>query len=169
MMAIGDCLNGALNKLLQHTCKDLLQKWSQEGGKKDCAIDVILEMLKDEGELHDKQALKTSLENIDDWQIIKKLMGLAALMDNWNFYLYTVLVERVLSREKTTREVITGNIRVLIYLQFGDDAVEKIAPAIETIEDLQELKQVFIAAARALSLSGFWTGLSELQKAEPQK
>jgi len=168
-MAIDDCLNAALHKLLQHTCKDLIQKWSHEGGKKDFAIGVILETLKDQGELHDEQALKTSVQNIDDWQIIKKLMGLAALMDDWTFYIYTALIERVLNREKHTREVITGDIRVLIYLQFGDDAVEKVAPAIERIEDLQELKQVFIEAARALNLFTFWTGLSELQNAEPQK
>ena len=166
MMAIDDCLNGAFRKLLQHTCKDLIQKWSQEGGKKDFAIDVILEMLKDRYQLQDEQTLKTSLENIDDWQTIKKLMGLAAFREDWIFHAYTALIERVLNSKEHTKEGITGDIRAAIYIQFGDDAVEKIAPAIESIEDLQELKQVFIAAARALNLLTFRTAHPALQNTE---
>ena len=166
MMAIDGYLNTAFSKLLQHTCKDLIQKWSQEGGKKDFAIDVILEMLKDRYQLQDEQALKTSLQNIDDWQTIKKLIGLAAFMEDWIFHSYTALIERVLNSEGHTREGITGDIRALIYLQFGDAAVEKIAPAIESIEDLQELKQVFIEGARALNFFTFRTALSALQSTE---
>ena len=53
MMVIDDYLNGAFSKLLQHTCKDLIQKWSHEGGKRDFAIGVILEPLKDRYKLRD--------------------------------------------------------------------------------------------------------------------
>ncbi len=166
MMVIDDYLNGAFSKLLQHTCKDLIQKWSHEGGKRDFAIGVILETLKDRYQLRDEQALKTYLQNIDDWQVIKKLMLLAAFMEDWIFISYTALIERVLNSEEHTRERITGDIRALIYLQFGDDAVEKIAPAIESIEDLQELKQVFIAAARAPNFLTFRTAHPALQNTE---
>lgn len=166
MMVIDDYLNGAFSKLLQYTCKDLIQKWSHEGGKRDFAIGVILETLKDRYQLRDEQTLKTYLQNIDDWQVIKKLMLLAAFMEDWIFISYTALIERVLNSEEHTREGITGDIRALIYLQFGDDAVEKIAPAIESIEDLQELKQVFIAAARAPNILTFRTAHPALQNTE---
>ena len=93
-------------------------------------------------------------------------MLLAAFMEDWIFISYTALIERVLNSEEHTRERITGDIRALIYLQFGDDAVEKIAPAIESIEDLQELKQVFIAAARAPNFLTFRTAHPALQNTE---
>ena len=34
MITIDSYLNKAFDKLLERTCKDLIQKWSQEGGKK---------------------------------------------------------------------------------------------------------------------------------------
>ena len=87
-------------------------------------------------------------------------------MEDWIFHPYTALIERVLNSEEHTREGITGDIRALIYLQFGNDAVEKVAPAIESIKDLSELKEVFIAAARALNLLTFRTAHSALQNTE---
>ena len=155
MITIDSYLNEAFDKLLERTCKDLIQKWSHEGGKKEFAIGVILETLKDRYQLRDEQTLKTYLQNINDWQTIKKLMGLAAFMEDWIFVPYTALIERVLNSEEHTRERITGDIRALIYLQFGDDVIEELAPAIESIEDLQELKEVFISAARTPNLLTF--------------
>ena len=166
MITIDSHLNEAFDKLLERTCKDLIQKWNHEGGKRDFAIGVILETLKDRGQLDDEQALKTSLQNVDDWQVIKKLMLLAAFMEDWIFTSYTALIERVLNSEEHTREGISGDIRVLIYLQFGDDAVKKVAPALESIEDLQELKEVFIAAARAPNLLTFRQAHPALQNTE---
>ena len=156
--------NTAFDELLQRTCKELIQKWNHEGGKRDFAIGVILEMLKDRYQLRDEQTLKTSLQNIDDWKIIKKLMGLAAFMEDWIFAAYIALIERVLNSEEHTRERITGDIRALIYLQLGKDIIEELAPAIQRIEDLQELKQVFIAAARAPNLGTLRQAHPELQK-----
>ena len=115
-------------------------KNGHEGGKRDFTIGVILEMLKDRCQLKDEQPLKTSLQNIDDWKIIKKLMGLAAFMEDWIFAAYAAVIERVLNSEEHTREGIIGDIRVLIYLQLGKDVVEEVTPAIQTIEDLSELK-----------------------------
>ncbi len=169
MITIDSYLNEAFDKLLERTCKDLIQKWSDEGGKKEFAIGVILETLKDRYQLRDEQALKTYLQNINDWQTIKKLMGLAAFMEDWIFVSYTALIERVLNSEEHTRERITGDIRALIYLQFGDDVIEELAPAIESIEDLQELKEVFIAAARTpnlLTFRGAHPALQNSKKAE---
>ena len=163
MITIDSYLNEAFDKLLERTCKDLIQKWSHEGGKRDFAIGVILEMLKDRCQLKDEQSLKTSLQNIDDWQIIKKLMGLAAFMEDWIFAAYTAIIERVLNSEEHTREGIIGDIRVLIFLQLGEDIVEEVTPAIQSIDDLQELKQVFIAAARAPNLGTFRQAHPELQ------
>ena len=160
---IDSYFNTAFDELLQRTCKDLIQKWNHEGGKRDFAIGVIIEMLKDRYQLRDEQALKTSLENIDDWKIIKKLMGLAAFMEDWIFAAYTALIERVLNSEEHTRERIMGDIRALIYLQLGNDIIEELTPAIQRIEDLQELKQVFIAAARAPNLGTLRQAHPELQ------
>ena len=163
MMTIDSYLNEAFDKLLERTCKELIQKWSHEGGKRDFAIGVILEMLKDRCQLKDEQPLKTSLQNIDDWQIIKKLMGLAAFMEDWIFAAYAAVIERVLNSEEHTREGIIGDIRVLIYLQLGKDIIEELTPAIQRIEDLSELKQVFIAAARTPNLGTFRQAHPELQ------
>ena len=163
MITIDSYLNEAFDKLLERTCKDLIQKWSHEGGKRDFAIGVILEMLKDRCQLKDEQPLKTSLQNIDDWKIIKKLMGLAAFMEDWIFAAYAAVIERVLNSEEHTREGIIGDIRVLIYLQLGEDVVAEVTPAIQSIDDLQELKQVFIAAARAPNLGTFRQAHPELQ------
>ena len=123
-------------------------------------------MLKDRYQLRDEQALKTSLQNIADWQIIKKLIGLAAFMQDWIFAAYTALIERVLNSEEHTRERIIGDIRALIYLQLGNDIIEELTPAIQRIEDLQELKQVFIAAARAPNLGTLRQAHPELQNTE---
>ena len=82
-------------------------------------------------------------------------MLLAAFMEDWIFTTYTALIERVLNSKEHTRERITGDIRAAIYLQFGTDTVKKVASALESIEDLQELKEVFIAAARAPNLGTF--------------
>lgn len=163
---IDSYFNTAFDELLQRTCKELIQKWNHEGGKRDFAIGVILEMLKDRYQLRDEQALKTSLQNIDDWKIIKKLMGLAAFMEDWIFAAYTALIERALNSEEHTRERIIGDIRALIYLQLGKDIIEELAPAIQRIEDLQELKQVFIAAARAPNLGTLRQAHPELQNTE---
>ena len=158
--------NTAFDELLERTCKELIQTWNHEGGKRDFAIGVILEMLKDRYQLRDEQALKTSLQNIDDWKIIKKLMGLAAFMEDWIFAAYIALIERVLNSKEHTRERIIGDIRALIYLQLGKDIIEELTPAIQRIEDLQELKQVFIAAARAPNLGTLRQAHRELQNTE---
>ncbi len=163
MITIDSYINEAFDELLERTCKELIQKWAHEGGKRDFAIGVILEMLKDRCQLKDEQALKTSLQNIDDWKIIKKLMGLAAFMEDWIFAPYAALIERVLNSEEHTREGIIGDIRVLIYLQLGKDVMEEVTLAIQRIEDLSELKQVFIAAARAPNLGTFRQAHPELQ------
>ena len=163
MCTIDSYFNSAFDELLERTCKDLIQKWNHEGGKREFAIGVILEMLKDRCQLKDKQPLKTSLQNIDDWKIIKKLMGLAAFMEDWIFAAYTALIERVINSEKHTREGIIGDIRVLIFLQLGEDVMEEVTPAIQNIDDLRELKQVFIAAARAPNLGTFRQAHPELQ------
>ena len=163
MITIDSYLNEAFDKLLERTCKELIQKWNHEGGKRDFAIGVILEMLKDRCQLKDEQPLKTFLQNIDDWQIIKKLMGLAAFMEDWIFVSYTALIQRVINSEKHTRENIIGDIRALIYLQLGKDIMEELTPAIQRIEDLSELKQVFIAAARAPNLGTLRQAHPELQ------
>lgn len=166
MITIDNYFNTAFDELLERTCKDLIQKWNHEGGKREFAIGVILEMLKDRYQLRDEQALKTSLQNIADWQIIKKLIGLAAFMQDWIFAAYTALIERVLNSEEHTRERIIGDIRALIYLQLGNDIIEELTPAIQRIEDLQELKQVFIAAARAPNLGTLRQAHPELQNTE---
>ena len=166
MITIDNYFNTAFDELLERTCKDLIQKWNHEGGKRDFAISVILEMLKDRYQLRDEQALKTSLQNIADWQIIKKLMGLAAFMQDWIFAAYTALIERILNSEEHTRERIIGDIRALIYLQLGNDIIEELTPAIQRIEDLQELKQVFIAAARAPNLGTLRQAHPEFQNTE---
>ncbi len=163
MGTIDSYFNTAFDELLERTCKDLIQKWNHEGGKRDFAIGVILEMLKDQGQLKDEQALKTYLQNIDDWKIIKKLMGLAAFMEDWIFVSYTALIERVLNSKEHTREGVIGDIRALIYLQLGKDIIEELTPAIQRIEDLQELKRVFIAAARAPNLGTLRQAHPELQ------
>ena len=163
MITIDSYLNEAFDKLFERTCKDLIQKWSHEGGKRDFAIGVILEMLKDRCQLKDEQPLKTSLQNIDDWKIIKKLMGLAALIEDWIFSAYTAVIEQVINSEEHTREGIIGDIRVLIYLQLGEDVVEEVTRAIQRIEDLSELKQVFITAARAPNLVTLRQAHPELQ------
>ena len=163
MITIDSYLNEAFDELLERTCKDLIQKWNHEGGKREFAIGVILEMLKDRGQLDDEQALRTSLQNVDDWKIIKKLMGLAAFMEDWMFIPYTVLIERVLNSQEHTREGMIRNIRTLIYLQLGKDVAEEVTSAIQSIEDLQELKAVFIAAARAPNLGTFRQAHPELQ------
>ena len=123
-------------------------------------------MLKDRCQLKDEQPLKTYLQNIDDWKIIKKLMGLAAFMEDWIFVSYTALIERVINSEEHTREGIIGDIRALIYLQLGNDIIEELTPAIQRIEDLSELKQVFIAAARAPNLGTLRQAHPELQNTE---
>ena len=46
MMIIDSYFNKAFDELLERTCKDLIQKWNHEGGKKDFAIGVILETFK---------------------------------------------------------------------------------------------------------------------------
>ena len=166
MITIDNYFNTAFDELLERTCKDLIQKWNHEGGKREFAIGVILEMLKDRYQLRDEQALKTSLQNIADWQIIKKLIGLAAFMQDWIFAAYTALIERVLNSEEHTRERIIGDIRALIYLQLGNDIIEELTAAIQRIEDLQELKQVFIAAARAPNLGTLRQAHPELQNTE---
>lgn len=166
MMVIESCLNEAVDKLLERTCKELIQKWNHEGGKIDFAIGVILETFKGRGQLDDDHNLKTYLQNVDDWQVIKKLMLLATFMEDWLFIGYTALIQRVLNSKEHTREGITGDIRAAIYIQFGDDAVKKVAPALESIEDLQELKQVFIAAARAPTLGTFRRAHPALQNTE---
>ena len=163
---IDSYFDNAFDKLLERTCKELIQKWNHDGGKRDFAIGVILETLKDRYQLRDEQALKTSLQNIADWQIIKKLMLLAAFMEDWIFSPYTALIERVINSEKHTREGISGDIRALIYLQLGNDVIEELTPAIQRIEDLQELKQVFIAAARAPNLVTLRQAHPELQNTE---
>ena len=160
---IDSYFNTAFDELLERTCKEIIQKWNHEGGKRDFAIGVIIEMLKDRYQLRDEQALKTSLQNIDDWKIIKKLMGLAAFMEDWIFATYIAFIERVLNSEEHTREGIIGDIRALIYLQLGKDIIEELTPAIQRIEDLQELKQVFIAAARAPNLGTLRQAHPELQ------
>lgn len=66
-------------------------------------------------------------------------MGLAAFMEDWIFVPYTALIERVLNSKEHTRERIIRNIRALIYLQLGNDIIEELTPAIQRIEDLQEL------------------------------
>ena len=166
MITIDSYFNKAFDELLERTCKDLIQKWNHEGGKKDFAIGVILETFKGRGQLDDDHVLKMDLQKVDDWQVIKKLMLLAAFMEDWIFTGYTALIERVLNSEKHTREGITGDIRAAIYLQFGTDAVKKVAPALESIEDLQELKEVFIAAARAPNLLTFRQAHPALQNTE---
>ena len=165
MITIDSYLNEAFDKLLERTCKDLIQKWSAEGGKKDFAIGVIIEMLKDRGELEDEQALKTSLQNIDDWQIIKKLMGLAALIDDSGiFSAYTQIIELGLKNDKSTREEIIRDIKLLLLLQLGTNVMKELAPKIQSIDDLQELKEVFIAAARAPNLATFRGAHPKFQK-----
>ena len=163
MITIDSYINEAFDELLERTCKELIQKWKHEGGKRDFAIGVILEMLKDQCQLKDEQPLKTSLQNIDDWQIIKKLMGLAAFMEDWIFAAYAAVIERVLNSEEHTREGIIGDTRILIYLQLGKDVMEEVTPAIQRIEDLSELKQVFIAAARVPNLGTLRQAHPELQ------
>ena len=165
MITIDSYLNEAFDKLLERTCKDLIQKWSHEGGKRDFAIGVILEMLKDRDQLDNEHALKTSLQNIDDWQIIKKLMGLAAFMSPGIFAAYTEIIERGIKRDKSTREEIIRDTKTLLILQLGADAMKKVAPTIQGIDNLQELKQVFIAAARAPNLGTFRTALPQQQHA----
>ena len=166
MIPIESCLDTAFDELFERTCKDLIQKWNHEGGKRDFAIGVIIEMLKDKGQLEDEQDLKTLLQNIDDWKIIKKLMGLAALAEDWIFVAYTALIEGVLNSAEHTREDIIMNIRLLIYLQLGENVMKELTPAIEKIADLQELKQVFIAAARAPNLLTLRQAHPELQNTE---
>ena len=146
--------------------QELIQKWNHEGGKRDFAIGVILEMLKDQGQLKDEQALRTSLQNIDDWKIIKKLMGLAAFMSPGIFAAYTGIIEHHIKTDESTRDEIIRDIKVLLILQLGADAMEKVAPTIQNIDDLQELKQVFIAAARAPNLGTFRQAHPELQNTE---
>lgn len=79
------------------------------------------------------------------------------------FVPYTVLIERVLNSEEHTRDSIIRNIRTLIYLQLGKDIAEEVTPAIQNIEDLSELKEVFIAAARAPNLGTFRQAHPQLQ------
>ena len=165
MWTIDGYFDTAFDELLQRTCKELIQKWSHEGGKRDFAIGVILEMLKDQGQIKDEQALRTSLQNIDDWKIIKKLMGLAAFMSPGIFAAYTGIIEHI-KTDESTRDEIIRDIKVLLILQLGADAMEKVAPTIQGIDDLQELKQVFIAAARAPNLLTFKAALSQQQHAE---
>jgi len=166
MWTIDGYFDTAFDELLERTCKELIQKWNHEGGKRDFAIGVSLEMLKDRGELKDEQALKTSLQNIDDWKIIKKLMGLAAFMSPGIFAAYTGIIERHIKTDESTRDEIIRDIKVLLILQLGADAMEKVAPTIQGIDDLQELKQVFIAAARAPNLATFRQAHPELQNTE---
>lgn len=163
---IDSYFNTAFDELLERTCKELIQKWNHEGGKRDFAIGVILEMLKDQGQLKDEQALRTSLQNVDDWKIIKKLMGLAAFMSPGIFAAYTGIIEHHIKTDESTRDEIIRDIKVLLILQLGADAMEKVAPTIQGIDDLQELKQVFIAAARAPNLLTFKAALSQQQHAE---
>lgn len=169
MGMIDSYFNNAFDELLQRTCKDLIQKWNHEGGKREFAIGVILEMLKDRGQLDDEQALKTTLQNIYDWKTVKKLMGLAALMEGYIFSAYIEIIEQGLNSDNRSREEIIKDIRLLLLLQLGTDVVNEVMPAIQSIDDLQELKQVFIAAARAPNLGTFRTAHPKLKKREETK
>ena len=166
MITIDSYLNEAFDKLLERTCKDLIQKWSHEGGKRDFAIGVILETLKDQEQLDDEQSLKTSLQNVDDWKIIKKLMGLAAFMPPNIFAVYVSIIERGLKDHDSTKKVIIAETQLLLSLQLGPDVADEMIPAVQSIEDLQELKQVFIAAARAPNLGTFRQAHPALQNTE---
>ena len=163
MCTIDSYFNTAFDELLERTCKELIQKWNHEGGKRDFAIGVILEMLKDQGQLKDEQALRTSLQNIDDWKIIKKLMGLAAFMPPNTFTVYISIIERGLKDRDATKKVIIAETQLLLSLQLGPDVADEMIPAVQNIDDLQELKQVFIAAARAPNLGTFRQAHPELQ------
>lgn len=164
MGMIDSYFNNAFDELLQRTCKDLIQKWNHEGGKREFAIGVILEMLKDRGQLEDEQTLKTSLQNIYDWKTVKKLMGLAALMEGYIFSAYIQIIEQGINGDNRNREEIIRDIKLLLVLQLGADVVKEVTPAIQSIDDLQELKQVFIAAARAPNLGTFRTAHPKLKK-----
>ena len=157
-------MNEAFDKLLERTCKDLIQKWSHEGGKKSFAIGVILEMIKDQGELDDEQTLITSLQNVDDWQIIKKLMGLAAFMPPNIFIVYVSIIEKGLKNHDATKRVIIADTQLLLSLQLGPDVANEMTPAIQSIDDLQKLKAIFIAAARAPNLATFRGAHPKFQK-----
>ena len=117
MCTIDSYFNTAFDELLERTCKDLIQKWNHEGGKRDFAIGVILEMLKDQGQLKHEQALRTSLENIDDWKIIKKLMGLAAFMPPNTFTVYISIIEQGLKDHDASKKVIIAETQLLLSLQ----------------------------------------------------
>ena len=164
LITIDSYLNEAFDKLLERTCKDLIQKWSHEGGKKSFAIGVILEMIKDQGELDDEQTLITSLQNVDDWQIIKKLMGLAAFMPPNIFTVYVSIIEKGLKNHDATKRVIIADTQLLLSLQLGPDVANEMTPAIQSIDDLQKLKAIFIAAARAPNLATFRGAHPKFQK-----
>ena len=166
MITIDNYFNTAFDELLERTCKDLIQKWNHEGGKREFAIGVILEMLKDQGQLKDEQALRTSLQNVDDWTIIKKLMGLAALMPPNIFTVYVSIIEQGLKDHDATKKVIIAETQLLLSLQLGPDVADEMTPALQKIDDLQELKQVFVAAARAPNLGTFRQAHPELQNTE---
>ncbi len=166
MITIDNYFNTAFDELLERTCKDLIQKWNHEGGKREFAIGVILEMLKDQGQLKDEQALRTSLQNVDDWTIIKKLMGLAALMPPNIFTIYVSIIEQGLKDHDATKKVIIAETQLLLSLQLGPDVADEMIPALQKIDDLQELKQVFVAAARAPNLGTFRQAHPELQNTE---
>ena len=120
-------------------------------------------MLKDQRQLKDEQALRTSLQNIDDWKIIKKLMGLAAFMPPNIFTVYISIIERGLKDHDATKKVIIAETQLLLSLQLGPDVADEMIPAVQNIDDLQELKQVFIAAARAPNLGTFRQAHPKLQ------
>ena len=156
----------AYRELVDRTCKDLYQKWFHEGGKKEFAISIIIEMIKDQSQLDDEQFIRVPLQRINDWQIIKKLVVIASLMPWHSFCVYVLIVERGLNGDRNTAEEIIADIRQLLNLQFGPKVKYEMTPAIQSIDDLEELKQVFIAAARSPSIHAFREAHPKLQETE---
>ena len=152
---IEERFKGVFRELLQRINKEFNQKWHHEGGRRDFAIEVILEIFRDRGQSDFEEKIRAFLQNIDDWKIIKKLVLLAPFMDDWCFAGYVALIQRVINSDERSRAGLIGDTRALIYMQLGEAVMEEITPGLQRIDDVEELYEVFIAAARAPNLGMF--------------
>jgi predicted transposase YdaD len=64
-------------------------------------------------------------------------------------------------REEGERNGTIESILTLLGVRFQSDAVQALKPALETIDDLQRLKRLLIAAPHAQSLEAFTQTLRE--------
>ena len=89
---------------------------------------------------------------VHDPELYKRLIP-EELMRESKFYQYL--------QEKAARETTCKNTLAALKVKFPADAVSDLTPAIQSIEDLQQLEQLFLAAVQAQSLEAFARMLHE--------